>query len=271
MKTVIFTPTRLPGGLDITYSGLLRQTVKDDLIWVIGDDLFKHRSGVIIEKTRNGPIPVIQFDAAYARKLRPDLHSTLEVAYNHGIEIALAEGADLFLSLQDYIWIQDDGIERFQKIQQEVQERGEKAIYTGLTSITSHPDKSLIKDKQGLWSIFDVDYVAKPEHITWHDVRDIAPGELMKINDPVWWELNWAGISSEALHDEELRFDEDYGIGVAYGNQDYAMNAHQRGYLIYLDTGNHALSFPHKEYYKEVETAELPMNNVERHSAKWNL
>jgi hypothetical protein len=271
MKTVIFTPTRLAGGLDVTYSGLLRQTVKDDLIWVIGDDLFKQRSGVVIDHTRSGPIPVIQFDGAFARRERPELHSTLEACYNAAIEIALAEGAELLLSLQDYIWIQDDGVERFQKVQQEVQGRGDKGLYTGLTSVCSDPDKAFVKDKEALWSIFAEEYKDKPQHIAWHDVRDIAPGELMHIDDPVWWELNWAGIGAEALHDESLRFDEDYGLGVAYGNQDYAMNAYKNGYGIYLDTGNHALSLPHKEYYKEVETAELPLNNVDRHTAKWGL
>src|SRR3989304_5545999 len=243
----VFTPTRRFGGLDLTISSLARQTY-EDFTWLVQDELLGTRLGVYDMATiRHG----ISVDFLMTPK-RPEKYRNLAAAYNQAAQRAIEIGANYLVSLQDYIWVPHDGLEMFLEVHDVVP----KALVTGLTSHSEKPTKDDIANIKGAYTIFKEPLTSKPEGISWHDVRelDLYPEENIKTIKckPDHWEANWASIDMEVIRDG-LRWDEDYDIGVAYENMDFAFRAFKAGATCVLDKRNHAISLPHRTYFEGEE------------------
>jgi len=183
---------------------------------------------------------------------RPEKYRNLAAAYNQAAQRAIEIGANYLVSLQDYIWVPHDGLEMFLEVHDVVP----KALVTGLTSHSEKPTKDDIANIKGAYTIFKEPLTSKPEGISWHDVReaDLYPEENIKTIKckPDHWEANWASIDMEVIRDG-LRWDEDYDIGVAYENMDFAFRAFKAGATCVLDKRNHAISLPHRTYFEGEE------------------
>lgn len=250
-----------PGGLDLTKACLIAQS-HPDLIWVIGDDLYHTRDASGYAE----PLRALHYDTGQ-NKRAGNQPSSLAAAYRRGIEIAREYDADLLVSLQDYIWIPPDGISRFEEMATEFP----TCLLTGLCSHSEDPYPAEVVDDCGAFTIFGDDHDGrKPTHIGWRDCRlEKWPVGVWAHADPLWWELNWAAIPRLILHDERLNFDAAYDRGFGYENQDYAIRASKLGYGVWIDTGNHAISLPHREYFAAEQTRLRGLSNREWHEGRW--
>lgn len=253
----IFTPTRLWGGLDVTYSGLLRQN-REDLLWLIADEYFWERRDTVERLNLEAPFNIFHFSV---HKFEGAVRN-LAAAYNAGLELSRSTGCDLFISLQDYIWIPDDGVERFERMADALPDQ----LLTGLTSIAADPPKEKVVDREGHYTIFAEPYTDKPQEIDWVDVRQYHQPDGYMRRNPIEWETNWAAVPKVVLENREILFDEelDRGGGIAYENQAYAYKAEDFGCGVWIDMDNHAISLPHKKYYKEIEDFEAPLADINR-------
>lgn len=259
MTIAVFTPTCRPG-YDVSLNSLQRQN-RDDLIWLVGDDLYPQRVIPDIPELR-----VLHFDTGENKRAGND-PSSLAGAYHKAVELARRYDADLLISMQDYLWIPDDGITRFVDMADEFP----TSLLTGLCSLSSDPGPETVADPEGMASIFAQPFDGtKPTEIAWEDCRleKWAPDTIAKA-DALWWETNWAAIPRKILHDPRLNFDLAYNRGYAYENQDYAIRAQQLGYDVWIDTGNHAIGLPHTAYFP-AETERLrKINNRMWHEERY--
>ena len=273
MKVVVFTPSQRPG-FDVTHASLRRQETDAQIYWVFSDELYHERVQVV----RN----MLSQDKA-SGKLKDWVHMNitkkegykrnLAAGYNSAMDYARAWGADLFISLQDYIYIGPSGIQQFIDMYKDVEtEREIRAIYTGITSISSDPTPDKIHDNGGNYTIFKEPYVGRPQDIDWMDVRyRHEEAGVYKQTSPLEWETNWACVPKNALYNPQLRFDEGFDKYVAYENQDYAFQAQKLGYRVLIDMNNHAISLPHKKYFPESWAEEKPLTQKNRElvESKW--
>lgn len=262
----VFTPACRPGGLDVNYASLKKQqhVDLDDVIWIIADELYEQRREVVMEEAQD--LQVIHFDSSTLRV--PGNRRTLAAAYVWAIEKARDLDADLFVSMQDYMWVPDEGLAMFE----EVAGRAERpTLPTGLTSISADPPPSAVIDPEGLWTVFAEAYDGhQPQETHWADVRDQGQGIVAYV-EATWWEANWSAVSKGALFDSRCYYDVAYDRGVAYENQDYAFRAEKLGYKTVLDCDNHAISLPHKQYFPTEELEDFKHMNTDFHHARWGL
>lgn len=258
-KVYVFTPTCRYGGVDVTFYSVERQTEKD-IMWVVSDDLEEERHDMWDYLST-------QIDLIWGRSpaRREGDYRNLAASYNAAVELALEDpDAELFVTLQDYIWAPHDGVEKFL----EVSRRNPRSLLTGLCSISSDPDPSKVVDLEGHFSIFDRGYDERPVDIDWMDCRmehcnGLKPGNHFE------WEANWAAVPMVLLR-EGLRWDREYDRGVAYENQDLAIKAiTEFDSSVLIDCENHAISLPHKKYFPEEEKRDCVMNNKEWHEKRW--
>lgn len=260
MKVSIFTPTRLPG-IDVTHSSILRQEFKQDteINWIISDQLYDKRVEEIEEKLKKWPYEYYHFTLP----IRDGNKRNLAESYNEAIRIARDWDSDIFVSLQDYIYVPCDGLQKFIDVH-----NGVDAPYllTGICHISSDPVEEKIWDLNGAFTIFKEPYTSMPKRIHWHDVRKgedrIQNGIYQTF--PTEWEANWSMVGKQALYDKELMFDEKFDKFIAYENQDYALNASSRGYKVLLDPNNEVISLPHKKYFPHIEKSEAPLTSFNR-------
>lgn len=247
----VFTPT-LRCGIDVNREGLIRQD-RLDLLWIVGDDLYTQRD---IPSTPE--LPAVHFDTGMNKRAH-NTASSLASAYRVGMDIARDHGADLFVSMQDYLWIPDDGISRFE----EMALAHPSSLLTGLSSLSSDPPVETVRDATDLYTIFYQPFDGtKPTDIRWPDCRlEIWEPNIQARCDAVWWESNWAAIPRNVLHDRRLNFDTAYDRGTAYENQDYAMRAQALGYDVWIDTANHSIGLPHELYFPEDAERLRAINN----------
>jgi len=257
MKVAVGIITKRKGGIDVIEASLLRQTYRDFVLFVIDE----HERNYWWEKVH----PEVVCIQPPFKGNRP---RNLARAYN--LMAQYVDEADLFISLQDYIWLPEDGIERFVEC---YKASGDKNLYTGLTSISADPTVEDIFDIEGAYSIFKEAWYKKPDEIAWHDARDSFYGEIgiddtlriIQIADPNHFEMNWAAIPVSLLRDG-LTWDESYDEGIACENNKLALDAivkYDCG--IVLDRDNHAISFPHRDYFDEGEIGSADNNkNLER-------
>lgn len=264
MRIVVFTATRQAGGLGETFESLCRQqgaSVDYELLWIVGDELYDRRPSVLSDV-----MWAEHFDTAHYRVDAPEIRRTLARAYNSAITRARWAEADLFVSLQDYVVPPDDGVERFI----EMARRRPDCLLTGLTSFSTQPTVDQVFDIDDPWTIFGNVYMCRPPQDGWRDGRE-SHGPGYHDVPAIEWETNWAAIPRSILYDERLRFDEDYDYAVAYENSDYAAQATSLGYGVVLDCDNHAVGFPHRDYWPEQEVEEAPLTllNRGRFERKW--
>lgn len=271
MITVVFTPTKRYGGLAEQYHSLFRQNMYD-FVWVIADDLYDERADVVAENCKD--IEVLHYKPV---EKPPGYWSNLAAIYNEGFDHAQRIGADVFISLQDYI-ILPGGVLGMMVC--DVEETG--SLVTGLVSYSDVPSLGDVVDPEGLWTIFGEPYTGFPSTYSWQDVRGTSgvykPDTLQhtgvrpnSVGSIVDWELNWAGIPGEFIRDG-IRVDPKYGEGIGYENQDFAWKV----YLDYdktpfINTANHVVSLPHT-IYDPIERADYGVYsemNRARHHAKY--
>src|SRR3972149_1605869 len=106
MKQVaVFCPTNRFGGLDLLFSSLKRQSYPYMLI--MADELMQKRINVYEEHEMTDNTIFVECNVLPGNK------RALAQAYNNAADLAVDMDFDLFISMQDYLWIKDDGIEMF--------------------------------------------------------------------------------------------------------------------------------------------------------------
>lgn len=264
MKIAVHTPTQR-AGIDVTVNSILRQKFTEDveLTWILTDeirdkrtDLYKYFKGTNIEVRHKW------IDKEYGNQ------RNLARGYNLAIADARNLECDLLVSLQDYIYVPENGIQKFIDQYNLIEvEDGINGIYTGICSISSDPDSSVVIDITNPYSIFGESYNERPQEIEWIDVRynaERATASLYQSGPAIEWETNWACIPKTALYDERLSFDEEFDKAVAYENQDYAFLAKSLGYSMLIDYSNQVISLPHKKYFSSSWAFEEPLTNLNR-------
>ena len=251
MKVAVLTPTKRYGGLDVVLAGLKLQTRKPDE-WIVCDDLWNERLDVFDAHVYDDADVDISAHHIPPPEKPEGYYSNLTGIYNHMVKHARRLGCDYAISLQDYIYIRPDGIERFVKIAEEVP----GALLTGLCSMAATPTAEDVLDPTGLWTIFQEPYTPQAYEgvIEWMDVR-LEDG-IVEPHDvwPQWWEMNWAAFPLD-LPD----FDEEYGKHIGCENHGYAMvAARDHGRRIILDPKNHSLSLPHRYYFPQEWAEQQP-------------
>lgn len=271
MKVSIFTPTQRPG-IDVTAFSIARQKCDAEIQWIVCDELYAERSHLFQQVVK--PIVGCETKHFYIAK-KGDNTRNLARAYNVAMDYARDWNADLFISLQDYIYISEDGIQKWIDMYKKVECKNKfLAIYSGICSISEDPYDDQIHDTGGLFTIFKEPYNKRPQEIEWMDVRyrlDTA-SEYHYCPTPIEYETNWSCIPANALYNDRLFFDEKFDEGEAYENQDYAYLAKSLGYGMLLDMNNQALSLPHKRYFAHEWAREKPLTEVNRKLTedKWN-
>jgi len=270
MNVAVFTPTKRAGGIDVIEASLERQTYKD-FDYFVCDELERDfwwewsfdKTGV------EGTLTLLK--PPFTRYVR-----NLASAYNLMAEYATEGEYDLLISLQDYLWLPPDGIERFVN---NYGSNGDQYIYTGLTSISGDPSVSEVWDANAPYSIFNTPYRDEPLSVKWKDVRATTfynsyfdDGKyIITINDPNHFEMNWAAIPVMLFH-EGLKWDTDYDKGVACENNQFALDAitmYDCGIII--DSQNHAISLPHRDYFNEGEIgSEANKRNLDKFAQNLN-
>lgn len=261
MKCSIFTPTQRYG-IDISAFSIARQKTDAEIQWIVCDELFAERSNVFQQVVK--PIVNCETKHFYTSKKEGNVRN-LARAYNLAMDYARDWGADLFISMQDYIYVPEDGVQKFVEMYEKVEVKNDfKAIYSGICSISADPKDDLLHDREAMFSIFKEPYDKRPEEIEWMDVRyRIDPSaDYHYCPTAVEFETNWAAIPASALYDEELSFDEEFDKAVAFENQDFAYRASSKGYGMLLDMDNQVLSLPHKRYFSEEWEFEKPLTKV---------
>jgi hypothetical protein len=192
----------------------------------------------------------------------------LAQAYNNAADLAVDLNFDLLITLQDYIWIPDNGIEMF------VEDHAAypNCLITGLVSLSEAPRDDELGDTSDRYSIFKTPLTERPRGISWHDVRgtdmytseeDIVPCA------PQHWEANWGAVPVELLR-KGLRWDESYDEGVAYENQDFSKRAERDyGVTVILDKRNHGIGIPHRAIWPAEEDQLKRYNNRWFHEERW--
>jgi glycosyltransferase involved in cell wall biosynthesis len=266
-----FVPTNRPGGIDVLEASIMRQTLKPtDLI--IADELAEVREkewNNFGERLKEENISVIIFKPQQTIR---NAARNLVAAYNEGVDICRGLGYkddDLFISLQDYIYVPDEGIERFFWLHTIAPD----ALLTGVTDISIDPFPNQIKDINGHYTIFKEPYTDKPSRILWEDPRprvlyNTKENKIISV-DPEHWEANWAAIPFK-LFNMGARWSEIYDTGYAYENMDFALKcSRELGAQVLMDAANCVISLPHKEYWpNEVEDLQK-FNNRTLYEKLW--
>lgn len=262
VKVVVAVPTNRYGGLDILFSSINRQTYP--VIVAMADDLREKRLHIYEEHDFLDKIVFVENEVIKGNK------RALAQAYNNMADFAVGFEFDLMISLQDYIWIPDNGVEMFVEDYLEYPD----CLITGLVSLSEAPGDDAIADPYGYYSIFKTPLTDKPKGISWSDVRhtDLYPSE----DDIVacaadHWEANWAAIPVSLL-EKGIRWDLTYDEGIAYENIDFARRCEQEfGTACILDKRNHAYGIPHRQIWPQEEIELERYNNRWKHENKWGV
>ena len=259
-KVLVFVPTIHYGGLDMLFASLERQEYPYDLC--MADELVNERIDVYEE---HGFIDKTVFvDCA----IQPGNVRALAQAYNNAAEYAVDMDYELMISLQDYIWIPNDGIKMFT----EVHRTHKNCLITGLVSLSDAPSDQAIENPHGMYSIFKKPLITKPRGISWEDPRFTtlyknAPN--ITACAPEHWEANWAAIPVNILK-EGIRWDLSFDEGVAYENMDFAKKCElELGTPVVLDKRNHAVGIPHREIWTEEKELLDRYTNRWAYEGKW--
>ena len=257
-KIYVFTPTCRYGGVDVNFNSLLRQT-EQDFCWIVLDDLFNERTTMWLDLFEE-----IDLIPGMPPARKKGDYRNLAAAYNAAVEIAVEdEDAELFVTMQDYMWLPEDGLEKFLDLHRSNPDR----LLTGLCSISLDPTPDKVVDLEGHYTIFGAPYFDKPKVIDWADVREHSEG--IRGGNHQEWEANWGAVPMDLLR-SGLRWDIEYDRGVAYENQDFAIRALLDFEVeVTIDQSNHAITLPHKKYFPEEEKRDGPQNNKDWHEARW--
>jgi hypothetical protein len=231
-KITVLTVTNRPGGLDVLKHDLRRQTV-DDFELVLVDDRHEQRKEAAIDY-------MSEFDLTYVEPREPsgiDVWN-LNKAYNDGI--GASEG-ELIVSLQDYIWIPDDGLERFWRLYEHTE-----GFVTGVGHKYARPSEAA--DLDGDVTIFEAEFDGKPSDLVERDTRTRAEMQLFE-TDYSNFELNWGAFPRGAAY-AIGGFDERMDRVYSGDNLQFAYRASLAGYSFFLDQTNECRGFYHQNWFE---------------------
>ncbi len=262
MTLAVFTPTYRPGGIDVLLGSLERQIFKD-FVWIVSDQRFLRRKdmwGAIANH--------VDFEVLFlSRMIQEGNKRNLCAMYNAAADYTVEKGYDMLISLQDYIYVDEDGLQKFV----DAHEKFPNSLLTGVTHISRDPYPNKIYDLEGDYSIFMAPFTTKPKRLSWEDVRVTQMYTSEDTIHPVetgHWEANWAAVPVHVL-DLGIRWDENYDKGIAYENMDFAQQAKGMGYNVVLDKTNVAISLPHKDYFEGEREEIVDFSNREYYESKW--
>lgn len=254
-KIAVFTPTAQFGGLDITWSSLVRQTVANSIEWIVADTKLDLRADLYLEMKESRVLAGVTLLEV---PLRPGYDNNLASSYVAAMEAARKMGADLFISLQDYIYLDEWMVERWAGIAMDYPTSFD--LVSGLCSMADNPGADAVADPEGLYSVFAEPFISRPEESYWWsdlEVRGLGrldPPGLYITGSPYDWELNWCMIPRAILRDDSLNFDPEFDRGIGKDHQVYALQCTEsrHGSKIIVDTKSHAIGLPHKLYFPGV-------------------
>lgn len=241
----------------------MRQTFKD-FIWIVSDQKFLNRYVTWGEIESRVDFPIFWINQGVEEGNKRNLCAV----YNIAADYVVNEGIDMLISLQDYIYLPEDGLQRFIDAEHEFGPN----LYTGVTHISRDPFPNKVVKPEGSYTIFSEPYYDKPKHLSWTDVRvsDIYVGleDILEV-ETGHWEANWAAISRYIL-EQGVRWDENYDKGIAYENMDFAQQAKQKlNSKVILDKKNIAISLPHKDYFEGEREEIEKFSNRKYYEDKW--
>ena len=238
MKISVMNVTNRPGGIDILWADMKRQTMAD---WelVIVDALWKEREKEVKEYI-NDPRLV------YVRQNDPEPGAHTNLAHADNQAFKACQG-DLIVCLQDYIWIPHDSLEKYW-FHHSATGNG-KILITGVGHQYSKPNKEDIINPKGKITVFKEPYIKKPEVQCWQDPRMRTDTGTFYKCYPQDWELNYCMIPRKIIY-ELGGMDEAYDFhGFAWDNVNIAMRAYIEGYEMYIDQTNECMGFDHDGWW----------------------
>lgn len=226
----VVTVTCRPGSVDVTWGALRAQTWQD-FEWVLCDALFDDRHeevAAFVDDERLRHVRAPRTDGALW---------SLNRAHNDALRQCRGE---LVVSLQDYIWVEPDGLGRFWSAHRGA---GGRAYVCGVTATYALP--APVDAMDGKISIFAEPCTDAPtEFLRIDESRSRFPPGLSPTT-PFGWELNWAAAPLEGLvaaggfaedHDREF---------YSYDNVTVAVVAERLGYRFLLDRDNVCRALDH--------------------------
>jgi hypothetical protein len=233
-KISVVTVSNRPGGIDLQWSALRKQTV--DFEWVLCDTLADKRGEVLKDFSNNDK------RIKHIQQNRPKQGSVTGLAQAENQALRATTG-DMIVMLQDYIWIAPDCLEKYLFHYENT--KG-KALVTGVGDIYGKPGKDDIKDNQGLLTVFDKPFTGKPEVVTWHDPRRRTDQGTFYKCYPNYIEFNFCMVQWKCLGG----LDEEYDmVGHAWDNVNVAQRASMLGYETYIDQTNECRGLDHDYFW----------------------
>lgn len=242
--SVIYVTAR-PGGLDILRDNLKKQTFRNFELIVV-DKIAPERSGE---------------GAFYLGELCKEVHYfgeppmkdtdvwALNKAYNEAFRHCNGE---LIVSIQDYIWIPADGLQKFWNRYQETK---------GWISGVGHKALSPIPTPIDIIRTFDV--VVVPEGVSESDTRIDGKKDFVEMNYS-FFELNYSAFPLKDI--KKLGgMDERYDQGYSCDNVNLALRAHLHGAKFYMDKDNECIGYNQEAVFPRPKDWEERHNKIGFH------
>ena len=229
-KVSVITVTNRAGGIDINYTALRRQTLKD-WEWVLGDTLYEKRKEVLQHYT--------SFDTRIRHYKQGTKDPLAKTWLNHAENEAIAKASgELIVLLQDYIHIKPDALEKFWN----QYKTNPKYFVTGVGHQYGNPGKEQIVDPNGMITIFSAPFEGVPTQQVWQDPRMRLDQGSFYPCQPNDWEANFCMAPRKMFYDVG-GFDEEYDYqGHAFDNCSVAERAFLLRYEPYIDQSNESFS-----------------------------
>lgn len=236
-KISVMNLTNRWGGIDILWANMRRQT-EQDFELVLVDALWREREEEVKTYINDPRLKYIRQNDKVEGAL-----TNLAHADNQGFKACEGE---LIVCLQDYIWINPEGLEKYWFHHKN---HPEGILVTGVGDQYNKPAKEDMTDEYGKITVFSKPYTQKPEVLFWKDPRKRTDQGTFYECMPVDWELNWASIPRKLIY-EMGGMDEQYDFeGFAWDNVNIAQRAYIMGYKSYIDQTNECMGFNHDGWW----------------------
>lgn len=236
MKISVMNLTNRPGGIDILWANMKRQTLQDFEL-VLVDGLWQQREDEVKQYINDPRLK-------YVRQTKEEDGRLSNLAHADNVGFRNCSG-ELIVCLQDYIWINPYGLEKYWQ----AYVNNPHALVTGVGHQYALPSQKDIVDSHGKITVFEKPYTSKPQVQTWSDPRLKTDGETFYMCYPQDWELNWASIPRRIIY-ELGGMDEQYDYeGFAWDNVNIAVRADMLGYKTYIDQTNICMGFNHDGWW----------------------
>jgi len=237
----VVTVTSRPGSIDVTW-GALRNQTWHDFEWVLCDEMFDQRHDEVAAFV----------DDPRLRHVRAPVDGGLwSLNRSHNEALRHCRG-ELVVSLQDYIWVEVDGLERFWSVHRG---SGGRAFVTSVTATYGLP--APVADLNGLITVFPEPCTQAPTALQRVDESRCRFPPGISPTTSFGWELNWAAAPLAGLLDTGGFAEEHDRLFYSYDNVTVAVVADRLGYRFLLDRDNvcraldHAGIFPKPDDWEQ--------------------